>query len=305
MDRNRTVSDYYRDELMRVSRVSPLPGGSALLLTTKQKAALVDSGFAFCADEMLENIKAVLGDRQLDYILLTHSHYDHASGSGRCRLAYKNLKVAASEYAAKILSKPSALSVIGELNASAAGHYGARFSGDELGNLSVDVVVREGEEIDLGDVSLRVLEAPGHTKCCLSFYIPQNKTLISCETLGASADGFSIAPGFLVSYISSVSYIERLLRLDIENLFIPHFGPLRGKDCAEFIKRALKAAESLKDLIVSDHLQGKTEEEIIEHYREVYYNGELEDIQPLRAFYMNAEHLVPMVIKEMTAPAER
>jgi len=303
MSINRTVSDYYKDELMRISKVPPLAGSSAFLISTKQKAALVDSGFAFCADKMIENIKAVLGGRPLDSILLTHSHYDHASGSGRCRLAYKDLKVVASEYAAKILSKPSALSVISELNQSAAEQYGAKFSEGDLGDLSVDIIVRDGDTIDLGDVSLRVLEAPGHTKCCISFYIPRNKTLISCESLGASADGYSVAPGFLVSYKSSVNYIERLLELNIENLFVPHFGVLRGEACAEFMKRALKTSEALKDLIVNDYLQGKTVEEIIEHYKDVYYNGNLHSIQPPRAFYMNAEHLVPMVIKEMVLPA--
>lgn len=299
MELNRTVHDIYKDEYMRVSRVSPMPASPAFLISTKQKAALVDSGFAFCADEMIENIKAVLGTRPLDYILLTHSHYDHASGSGRCRLAYKNLKVVASEYASKILSKPSAISVISELNFSAAQSYGAKFNEEDLGDLSVDIIVRNGDTIVLGDVSLLVMEAPGHTKCCISFYIPQNKTLISCETLGASSDGYNISPGFLVSYVSSIDYIKRLLQLDIENLFVPHFGVLRGDSCAEFINRALETSESLKDLIVSNYLQGKTEEEIIEHYREVYYGSGLQSIQPLRAFYMNATHIVPMVIKEM------
>jgi len=299
MDNIRPVSDYFRDEFIRVSRVTPIPGSSAYLLSTGSKAALVDSGFAFCADEMIKNIKAVLGERPLDYILLTHSHYDHASGTGRCRLAYKNLKVVASEYAAKILSKPSALSVICKMNESAAEYYGAKFKAGDMGDLSVDIIVREGDTIDLGDATLRVMEAPGHTKCCLSFYIPQNRTLISCETLGASADGYNVAPGFLVSFKSSVEYIRRLLELEIENLLVPHYGMLKGPACSEFISRALEAAESLKDLIVGDYLKGKTEKEIIEHYKEVWYTGEVQGIQPLRAFYMNAAHIVPMVINEL------
>ena len=296
---DRTADDYYQDELMRISRVSPISGSEAFLITTKQKAVLVDSGFAFCADKMIENIRAVLGARPLDFILLTHSHYDHASGTGRCRLAYKGLKVIASEYAAKILSKPSAISVISELNGSAAGHYGAESIGDKLGDLGVDITVRDGDVIDLGDISLQVIEAVGHTKCCISFYVPQNRMLISCETLGACADEHSVAPGFLVSYEASINYIKRLLDMDIDLLHIPHFGLLRGDSCREFIKRALSTAESLKDFIISGHLQGKTDDEIIEHYKDAFYDELLQSIQPVQAFYLNASHIVPMVIKEV------
>lgn len=299
MNFNKAADNYYQDELMRISRVSPITGSEAFLITTRQKAVLIDSGFAFCADKMIENIRGALGERPLDFILLTHSHYDHASGTGRCRLAYKDLKVVASEYAAKILSKPSAISVIRELNESAAEYYGAESVGDRLGDLGVDIIVHDGDLIDLGDISLQVIEAVGHTKCCISFYIPQNKMLLSCETLGACADEHSIAPGFLVSYETSVNYMRRLLDMDIDLLHIPHFGLLRGDCCREFIERALGTAESLKDLIISDHLQGKSEDEIIEHYKDVFYDELLQSIQPVHAFYLNASHIVPMVIKEI------
>lgn len=299
MDYHNTENCEYRDEFMQVTKVSPLPGSACILISTQQKAALVDSGFSFCADKMIENIKSVLGSRPLDYILLTHSHYDHASGSGRCRLAYKDVKVAASEYAAKILSKPSALSVICEMNESAAKYYGAENPEDKPGDLSVDMVLREGDVIDMGDVTLRVMEAQGHTKCCISFYVPQNKTLISCETLGACSKEQSVAPGFLVSYEMSVNYMKRVIDMDIEGLLVSHFGVLRGNSCREFLNRALRSAEQLKDLIINDHLSGKTHSEIIEHYKEVFYNEELQKIQPLSAFYLNANHLVPMVIKEL------
>jgi len=299
MDYHNTGNREYRDELMRIEKISPLPGSACSLITTEQKAALIDCGFSFCADKMIENIKSVLGSRPLDFILLTHSHYDHASGSGRCRLAYGGVQVVASEYAAKVFSRPSAISVIREMNESAAKYFGYEYDGGALGDLSVDLAVQEGDVIDLGNVTLQVMEAPGHTKCCISFYVPQNKMLIACETLGACSEEHLVAPGFLVSYGMSVNYMKRAIDMDIESLLVPHFGVLRGNSCREFLHRALKSAEALKDLIITDHLRGKTHSEIIEHYKEVFYNEELQKIQPLSAFYLNANHLVPMVITEL------
>ena len=72
------------------------PGGDAFLLLTEGHAALVDSGYAFCAGEMVEKIRQNLGERRLDYILLTHSHYDHASGSPNAAEAFPEARVVAS-----------------------------------------------------------------------------------------------------------------------------------------------------------------------------------------------------------------
>ena len=55
-------------------------GGDCFFIKGKGSNILVDSGFAFCAEEMINKIKSELKGEKLDYILLTHSHYDHAMG---------------------------------------------------------------------------------------------------------------------------------------------------------------------------------------------------------------------------------
>lgn len=290
----------YSDEKITICNVGAVPGSEAFLIITKQKAALIDSGYSFCAQEMIENIKSQLGERKLDYILLTHSHYDHVSGSAYCRSNFAGVKVAASSYAAKILSKPSAVAVMRELNESVANDYGVAEFEDKLDNLKVDFIVSEGDIIDLGDVSLRVIEAPGHTKCSIAFYVPQEKMLISCETMGVYASERLVAPSYLVGYKMSIDFIKRAMNMDIEKMLVPHNGILEGTACREFLCDALHSNELLKDTILEDHLHGKKQAEIIEHYKEMFYTGELRKTQPLRAFELNAGYTVPMIIKEFS-----
>ncbi len=296
LDRN---TGGYSEELMTISNVGAVPGGDAFLITTKGKAALIDSGFSFCAEEMIENIKSVLGNRSLDYVLLTHSHYDHASGSAYCSSHFKDVKIVASEYAAKILSKPSAIAVMREMNESAALHYGYPEWEDKLDELKVDVAVSEGDKIDLGDISLQVIEAPGHTRCSIAFYIPEAKMLIGCETSGCLAGEHLIAPCFLVGYEISIAHIKRMMSMDIEKILVPHQGVVEGAACRDFPADSLRSSELLRDIIIEDYSLGKTQEEITEHYKQVFYTPAIQRLQPPKAFYLNASYIVPMVLKEV------
>ena len=66
---------------MTITDVRVHPGDSGFLLDDGQTAILYDSGFAFTGYAVADKIKTILGARPLDYIFLTHSHYDHALGS--------------------------------------------------------------------------------------------------------------------------------------------------------------------------------------------------------------------------------
>ncbi|HMM05567.1 MAG TPA: MBL fold metallo-hydrolase [Clostridiales bacterium] len=288
----------YRDERMQIINVGAFMGSDAYLLITKEKAALIDSGFSFCAQQMIENIEKELDGRNLDYVLLTHSHYDHASGSPYCKVHFPGVKTVAGAYAGKIFAKPSALAVMAEMNDSVAKDYGVDRYEDRLNELSVDQTVGEGDVIDLGSVTLEVIEAPGHTKCSIAFYIPEEKMLISCETMGVYAGEDLVAPCFLVGYEMSLRFIKRAQTMDIEKILVPHYGVMIAGQCKAFLKNALDCNESLYGLIVGDAREGKTVEEIIAHYQSVFYNAETKKIQPLQAFELNAKYLVPMVLKE-------
>ena len=80
-------------------------GDAAFLIDDGKTSILYDTGFAFTGYEVANNIKSVLGDRVLDYIFLTHSHYDHALGSAYILRRYPKAKVVAGKYAVGIFRR--------------------------------------------------------------------------------------------------------------------------------------------------------------------------------------------------------
>lgn len=90
---------------IRITDVRPTMGDSAFLLDDGKTSILYDTGFAFTGPALAVNVKKVLGERSLDYIFLTHSHYDHALGSVYVKKLYPDAVVVAGAYAAKIFCK--------------------------------------------------------------------------------------------------------------------------------------------------------------------------------------------------------
>jgi len=64
--------------------------GQSILLQRGQHGVLIDTGHAGKARHVLQQLKAY-GVTQLDYLVLTHLHPDHASGYFRIREAFPNL----------------------------------------------------------------------------------------------------------------------------------------------------------------------------------------------------------------------
>ena len=131
----------------RVTDVRALPGDSAFLLDNGKITILCDTGYAFTGARVAEHIRRTLGDRPLDYIFLTHSHYDHAAGTPYIRRMYPHVTVAAGAYAAGIFAKPSARAVMRDLDRKCAAAHGIFDYEDLLDGLSADLCLSDGDEI--------------------------------------------------------------------------------------------------------------------------------------------------------------
>ncbi|MDD3954532.1 MAG: MBL fold metallo-hydrolase [Lentisphaeria bacterium] len=284
--------------MFTLTNVGAISGSDAFLLVTAGKTALLDSGFSFCAEQMLDNIARVLGERRLDYVLLTHSHYDHASGSVYCRKRWPEVQIAGSAHTARVLAKDSARTLMRQLNDSAAREQGVTHYEDLLAELRVDRIVSEGDEIDLGSMQLKVLELPGHTRCSIGFYAEKAKLLLGCETLGVLSDSRLIMPCCLVNYEDSLRAIERVAKLDIESLLLPHTGLLQGPACRQFLADARHWLEETRRRIREANAAGKSEADLIQMFKDLFYTELVRKNQPEKAFDLNASYIIPLLLKE-------
>jgi hydroxyacylglutathione hydrolase len=110
------------------------------------KVAIIDpSEFGPCDDIINQRYK------KLDFILNTHHHFDHVGGN-------KELK---KKYASKILG----------------------FENDKDRIPEIDILLKENQEFNVGNLNFNTLFIPGHTSGHVAFYLKKEKIVFTGDTL--------------------------------------------------------------------------------------------------------------------------
>ena len=284
--------------MVKITDVRAISGDSAFLVDDGKTAILYDSGFAFTGSKVAENIKKVLGERELNYIFLTHSHYDHALGSVYVKKEYPNAKIVAGEYATKIFLKDSAKAVMRDLDKKFSIKCGVEDYEDLIDELKIDIAVVDGDKIEAGDMIFTAVALPGHTKCSIGYYLESEKLLLGSETLGVYT-GEDVLPSYLVGYQMALDSIKKAKALDIEKILAPHYGVLSKEETEKYLKICKANAEETANGIVEILKNGGSDEEAINFFMNKYYKGYAKEIYPIDAITLNTTIMVKLLKKEI------
>lgn len=284
---------------IKITDVRAVKGDASFLLDDGKTAILYDTGFAFTGYKVAENIKAVLGNRKLDYIFLTHSHYDHALGSVYIKKIYPEAKVVAGEYATKIFNKLSAKSVMRELDLKCARSYGVTEYEDLIDQLAVDIVVNDNDVVCAGDMRFRVVALPGHTKCSVGYYLEQNNLLLGTETLGVYAGNGVVVPSYLIGYETTINSIEKAMQMEPNQIVVPHYGLLDKNETQEYLKNGKESAKETAREIAKILSSSGTENDAFEYFKDKFYHGYVKEIYPIDAMTLNTNIMIGLIKKEL------
>lgn len=274
------------------------PGGTAILIKG-EKNVLHDCGMACFHNELIANMERDLGGRELHYIILSHSHYDHIGALPYILKRWPDAKVCAGRKTSQVFGRSGALEMIESMGKSAAELYGKDPSEVTAEGMRVDVILESGDVLDLSAAGkILCFETRGHTDCSMSFLLQPYGIMFASESTGVLENHGRIHTSVLKSYGESLESARFLKLLPCKHIIVPHYGALSEELKDKYFDMYIEAAEKELALFQRWIGEGLSAEEIFNKHKELYWNEERAEHQPFRAYKMNTEITIKMLFRE-------
>lgn len=243
---------------------------ASYLLTGNKKSLCIDPGFSSSIDSIIQEAKTIgLEIEELDYIALTHTHIDHAGGTGLLLKKAKKAKVLVHSRGAFYLQNPE------KISGGARMIFGPLM--DKIGEVTHTPVQRmqmigDGDSIDLGGKKLSVFYSPGHSGDHISFYEEETGTLFPGDSTSLNypqLNNVLIPSASPPIYLSGniIDESKRFLKLKLNNILTPHFGG-SGLEPYVFLENNIQAVINTRNRIKKLLGEGREFPQIVEALRQ-------------------------------------
>jgi glyoxylase-like metal-dependent hydrolase (beta-lactamase superfamily II) len=210
-------------------------GLAATYLVKGEKTCLIDGGTREGSKDMLMSLKA-LNVNFPDYIVLTHSHYDHTQGvhviREAARKAGKEIEVFAHENGIERLADQSFNKIFDEK----ATYY----------NIPDVNPIKNGDEIDLGGNKLQIIEAPGHIPDHIVILEEKGRILFTGDAIGAQYIGSYPFPTFMPPLFNKHDYFNTLNMVkntDFQGIALGHYGYYEKEAAKKLVSDTIATSE--------------------------------------------------------------
>lgn len=210
-----------------------MPQRTGTYVLTEEKLTIIETSASPSVPHILDGIKELgYSPSDLEYVIVTHIHLDHAGGAGLLLESCPNAKVVVHPRGKRHLADPS------RLIAGARAVYGEKF------DLLFDPIIPVPEErliekndretLTIGrDVTLTFYDTPGHSNHHFSIYHPKVKGIFTGDTCGVRYP--EVAKNGIELYLPSTSpnqfhpekmfnSIQLYQSLNPDYIFFGHYG---------------------------------------------------------------------------------
>jgi glyoxylase-like metal-dependent hydrolase (beta-lactamase superfamily II) len=206
------------------------------LVVENGRAAFVDTGTTLSLPNLLGALELKGIDRaDVDWVLTTHVHLDHAGGAGALMRELPNARCAVHPRGARHLAEPSKL-IAGSIAVYGEERYHALY-GDLVPIPEERLFVPEdGVRITLGGRTLELIHTPGHALHHYCIVDLDNDLIFSGDTFGISYRDFDVhGREFIMPTTTPVHFdpdalcasVDRLMSYEPQKIYLTHYSEVR------------------------------------------------------------------------------
>ncbi|WP_342316906.1 MBL fold metallo-hydrolase [Lysobacter sp. FW306-1B-D06B] len=276
---------------------------AAYLIVEHGRVAYVDCGTQHSLPAMLDALSwQGLRPEDVDWLILTHVHLDHAGGAGALMRALPNARLAVHPRGAPHMIDPE------RLVAGATAVYGEAEMARSYGEIvPVDAArVRElhdGDTVDLAGRPLLCIDTPGHARHHVCVWDERSRSWFTGDTFGLSYREFDNARGepFVIPTTSPVQFepeplkasIRAMLSRDPVAMHLTHYG--RVGDVARLAHDLIAQIDAMVALAHAAHGHADRHERLVQSLTHLYVERATAHGAPLTA--QEAAELLAMDIE--------
>jgi glyoxylase-like metal-dependent hydrolase (beta-lactamase superfamily II) len=170
-----------------------------------------------------------------DIIILTHAHWDHTQG-----VPFLRKKAAQQKKEIQVMASQESIPLLEDQS------WNEGLAQGSLESIREIIPLKEGDTVDLGGLSLKIFDVPGHSKDHIAILDEKNKNLFIGDAIGAkNADHFFI-PTFMPPYWNWDDFnktVKKLKEIDYDSLCLAHFGYIYDDEAKNFVDDAVPMYE--------------------------------------------------------------
>jgi glyoxylase-like metal-dependent hydrolase (beta-lactamase superfamily II) len=229
---------------------------ASFLKVVKGKAIFIENNTVRAISRLLEALKnQQIGPRDVEYLMVTHAHLDHAGATGALIKLCPQATVLAHPKAAKVLINPS------KLIEGAKKVYGEK-QFQELYH-SIDAVpservraITDGERISWQGESYTFFYTTGHASHHLCILDETENAVFTGDSFGLCYPDLIGKTSFHIpstspidfDYEAAIDSIDKIIASGAQTAFLTHYGPVGDlKDRGRILKKHLLFHKSLVD----------------------------------------------------------
>ncbi|PLX53713.1 MAG: hypothetical protein C0611_03800 [Desulfobacteraceae bacterium] len=231
------------------------------LLKGAEEFALLGGGLAYIIPDIIKQLKSFnIEEKKIKRIIILHSHFDHCGIVSYFKRRWPWVSITASARAKELLDKPEVMESISSLNQKILTELGLEQQDKDIGiefdRINIDDVVKEGDILSCDDLSMNVMEVPGHSSCSIAIFVPQEKAMFASDAGGIPIGDriFTAANSNFDKYQES---LQKMARHEIEIYLTEHFWARTGSDGRHFLQKSMDAAMETRSILEASYAKTK------------------------------------------------